>query len=80
MEKTPPPQEECGVMGFYNGLDSESWACLNKPTCALAEKDPLTQRDIYEDPLVLKYLQTGILQDDLGAKERDRVLQRAKRF
>ena len=59
-------------MGFYNDLDGEEEV--------LVEKDPLTQRDIDEDPLVLEYLQMGTLQGDLGAKERDRVLQQAKHF
>jgi hypothetical protein len=37
-------------------------------------------RDIYSDVLVMEYLHSGTLAGIIGAKERDRILQRAKRF
>ncbi len=37
-------------------------------------------RDIYNDVSVVEYLRSGTLASTIGAKERDRILQRAKRF
>jgi hypothetical protein len=37
-------------------------------------------RDIHRDVLVMEYLRSGTLARTIGAKERDWILQRAKRF
>ncbi|KAL3688002.1 hypothetical protein R1sor_014311 [Riccia sorocarpa] len=39
-----------------------------------------SQRDIHDDVMVMEYLRTGIVVSTASTKERDHVLQRAKRF
>ncbi len=45
-----------------------------------SSEDLTRGRDIYNDVSVVEYLRSGTLADTIGAKERDRILQRAKRF
>lgn len=44
------------------------------------EDGVMDKRDIHNDALVLKFLRTSMVPDTVGAKERDRVHQRAKRY
>jgi hypothetical protein len=45
-----------------------------------SSEDSTGGRDIYDDVVVVEYLCHGALVGTIGAKERDRILQRAKRF
>ncbi|CAM6082514.1 unnamed protein product [Calypogeia fissa] len=45
-----------------------------------SSEDSTGGRDVYEDAVVMHYLRTGVVVGIVGAKERDRILQRAKRF
>ncbi|OAE18352.1 hypothetical protein AXG93_2727s1180 [Marchantia polymorpha subsp. ruderalis] len=44
------------------------------------EDGGMNQRDVHDDALVLKFLRTSMVPCTVGAKEQDRVLQRAKRY
>ncbi|OAE18498.1 hypothetical protein AXG93_163s1310 [Marchantia polymorpha subsp. ruderalis] len=44
------------------------------------EDGGVDQRDVHDDALVLEFLRTSMVPGTVGAKERDRVLQRAKRY
>ncbi|PTQ33208.1 hypothetical protein MARPO_0091s0058, partial [Marchantia polymorpha] len=44
------------------------------------EDGGVDQRDVHDDALVLEFLRTSMMPGTVGTKERDRVLQRAKRY
>ena len=50
------------------------------PTNLEISDEVTSRRDIHDDALVLEYLRIGGISSTIGTKERDRILQRAKRF
>ncbi len=44
------------------------------------QEEDTDQQDVHVDALVMTFLRTGEVSGTIGAKERDRVLQRARRY
>jgi len=67
-------------------IDEDYIACASvvnpKPNAIDPEssEDSTSGKDIYDDKIVVEYLCNNAIAGIVGAKERDRILQRAKRF